>query len=287
MITPERLLNENYLASSSPFRIFQHTINRKIDTHWHEFFEIAFVLSGTGVHTLNGVSTRMERGMLFLLTPADFHEIVPDPGETIILYDLIFLESYMNNEILEMIFASDTAYIHTFAAKEADQLEEVCKRIWDESLHADIGYPIIIQGMLERLLIDLARACRRSADSVLSAAANHPDSSVLHPSVRRTLVYLHHHFREALTLSKVADYAGLSATYFSECFHKQVGVPYQIYLQQLRLKFAKSLLASTQLTITEVCFAAGFNTVPHFEKIFKKNFRMTPSQYRRTRSPID
>lgn len=223
MNTPERLLNENYLASSSPFRIFHHTINEKIETHWHEFFEIAFVLSGSGVHTFNGVPTRLERGMLFLMTPADFHEITPDPGETIYLYDLIFLESFINNELLEMIFAADTAYIHQFHGKEADQLEEVCKRIWDESVHADVGHRIIMQGALERLLIDLARACKSASSA---PTANHPVSNVLHPSVRRTLVYMHHHFREQLTLAKVADYAGLSSTYFSECFHKQVGVPY-------------------------------------------------------------
>ncbi|GLX71007.1 hypothetical protein MU1_53550 [Paenibacillus glycanilyticus] len=218
--------------------------------------------------------------MLFLLTPADFHEIVPDPGETILLYDLIFLESFIRDEIIELIFAN-SPYLHQFEDKEADRLEELCRRIWDESRQADIGHRIVIQGSLERLLIDLARACRSFAPAESTSSS---DPTLLHPSLRRTLVYLHHHFREPLTLAKVADYAGLSATYFSECFSKQVGLPYQIYLQQLRLQFAKSLLASTELTITEVCFAAGFNTVPHFERVFKQTYRQTPSGYRKTQA---
>ncbi|WP_435163509.1 helix-turn-helix domain-containing protein [Paenibacillus glycanilyticus] len=278
--TPERLLNENYLDASSPFRIYEHSITNKIETHWHEFFEIAFVLSGSGVHTLNGVSRRLERGLLFLLTPADFHEIVPDPGETIRLYDLIFLESFIKYDLLELIYAN-SPYSYPFEPKEADQLEELCRRIWDETKNADIGHSILIQGALERLLIDLARACRKSTPGVREgSSAPH----LLHPSLRRGLVYMHHHFREPLTLAKVANYAGLSATYFSECFSKQVGLSYQNYLQQLRLKFAKSLLASTDLTITEVCFAAGFNTVPHFERVFKQTYHQTPSGYRKTQA---
>ncbi|WP_179090203.1 AraC family transcriptional regulator [Paenibacillus sp. FSL H8-0548] len=277
-LTPERLMNENYLTLSSPFRIFQHTITRDIDTHWHEFFEIAFVVSGTGMHLLNGEQMSLRRGMMFLLTPADFHKIIPDPDETICLYDLIFEERFIRYEVLQMIFRSETQYMHIFPDELSSQIDRECNRIWEESVQTDFGAEIVIQGALERMIIELIRACskRSSAGDILRN-----DSMQMHPSIQRALVYMHHHFREQLTLHEVAAHAGLSDNYFSECFHQQTGVSYQIYLQKLRLQLASSLLRSTHLTVTEICHASGFNTVPHFERAFKQRYACTPSAYRR------
>ncbi|MFC3773402.1 AraC family ligand binding domain-containing protein [Paenibacillus sp. GCM10012303] len=47
---------------------------------------------GTGTNVLNGVSHPLERGSLFLLTPADFHEVYPDPDSVLHIYNVIFSE---------------------------------------------------------------------------------------------------------------------------------------------------------------------------------------------------
>jgi AraC-like DNA-binding protein len=73
----------------------------------------------------------------------------------------------------------------------------------------------------------------------------------------------------------------LSANYFSECFHRVVGTPFQTYLADTRLEFAKALLGVSQLSVTEVCYASGFNTLAHFERMFKRKYGHTPSRYRR------
>ncbi|BFH16452.1 hypothetical protein WJ0W_006583 [Paenibacillus melissococcoides] len=54
--TPERLRNEQYMSLSSPFRIFRHHIDTRIEVHWHEFFEMALVVGGQGIHAVNGTS---------------------------------------------------------------------------------------------------------------------------------------------------------------------------------------------------------------------------------------
>jgi AraC-like DNA-binding protein len=53
-------------------------------------------------------------------------------------------------------------------------------------------------------------------------------------------------------------------------------VPFQSYIQELRLSFAKSLLGSAHISVTEACHAAGFNTLTHFEKAFKRKYGKTP-----------
>ncbi|RAP77800.1 helix-turn-helix domain-containing protein [Paenibacillus montanisoli] len=276
---PERLLNDSYMTLSAPFRLFKHSIDGLIDTHWHEFFEMGFVVSGSGTHVLNGVPSRLTRGSAFLLTPADFHSLKSDPGETLQLYDFIFKEQFIREPLFELLFGQNTEHAYWYLGDEIETIEREYERIWDETLHWQAGSDLLIQGSVERLLIDLSRKCKGTGQA---AQASTPDlMQPVQSSVRKALIYIQHHFREAIPLEEVASYCGLSANYFSECFRKGTGTTFQSYVQELRLQFAKSLLKTTQLPVTEICFASGFNTLPHFERAFKKRFGLPPRLFRK------
>lgn len=77
---------------------------------------------------------------------------------------------------------------------------------------------------------------------------------------------------EPLTLAGVAAEACLSPHYFSERFCAATGTPFQSYLQDLRLRFARSLLTATGLGVTEVCHAAGFNSLSHFGRTYRRRY---------------
>ncbi|SEM64378.1 AraC family transcriptional regulator [Paenibacillus sp. OV219] len=275
---PERLTNDRYMTLSAPFRLFKHSIDGLIDTHWHEFFEMAFVVSGSGTHMLNGVPLRLTRGAAFLLSPADFHSLEPDPGETLQLYDFIFNDHFIREPLPELLFDHRTAYTHWYVEEQIAELEQEYERIWEESITWQPESEILIQGTVERLLIDLFRKCR-AADQ--QQGSDGEPYQALQSAVRKGLIYIQHHFREPLSLEEVATYCGLSANYFSECFRKGTGSTFQSYLQEVRLQFARSLIKTTQLPITEICFASGFNTLPHFERAFKKRFLLPPREYRK------
>ncbi|WP_036717518.1 helix-turn-helix domain-containing protein [Paenibacillus harenae] len=273
--TPERLLSKNFLSLPSPYQMFKHQIGRTISTHWHDFFEMAFVQSGTGKHIVNGVPMPMARGMTFLLSTADFHEIIPDDGQTIHLYNFIFHEHMIKDGLLSRLLERSTNLIHTFEGESAADMEREFARIWTETRHRDRESEAVIQGCVERLLIDLSRNndSRKTSSPVRAAGS-------LHASIEKALSYLQHHFREPVTLEHIADLSGLSANYFSEMFKKQVGLTYQSCLQELRLNFARSLLLSSELPVTEVCFGSGFNTLQHFERTFRLKYGCSPRQLR-------
>ena len=91
------------------------------------------------------------------------------------------------------------------------------------------------------------------------------------------VLYVDRHFRESLTLADVAARAHLSPNYFSERFRQYTGTSFQLYLQECRLRFARSLLASTSLSVSEVCHAAGFNSLSHFGRAFRRRYGVAPS----------
>lgn len=277
--TPERLRNEHFLTMPSPFRIFQHEIDQPIHTHWHEFFELGFVVSGEGNHVMNGIPQPIRRGSCFLLTPADFHAIIPTPGQTIQLYDVIFLEQFIREQVMDLVFEGRTQYIHTFNSEDADLMEQEFIRLWEESEYPQKGGDLIRQGGLERILIDLTRKCPTA--TISKDSLEQDNKMPMNPLIRKALLYIQHHFREPLTLKETAEVCGLSANYFSECFRKYTGFTFQSYVLNQRLLFAKALLQTTKLPVTEICYASGFNTIAHFERSFKKSFDQCPRDVRK------
>ncbi len=210
------------------------------------------------------------------MTTADFHEIIPDVGQTIHLYNFVFDEHMLRDGLLNVVLENTPNLIHTFEERDVIELEKEFARIWTETHHRQKGSEFIIQGCVERILIDLSRY----NDSRSIRTPNY-ENGPLHPSIKKGLVYLQRHFRETLTLEQVAKMTGLSANYFSELFKKQAGVSFQTYVQELRLNFARSLLLSSDMPVTEVCLGSGFNTLQHFERAFKSKFESSPRELRK------
>ena len=83
-----------------------------------------------------------------------------------------------------------------------------------------------------------------------------------------------------MALNDVAEHIGISSSYLSELFNEVSGQRFSSYLADYRVDKAKKLLQATTLTITEIGFQCGFNSVQNFIRVFKKVAGYTPGQFR-------
>ncbi len=272
---PKRLLKEQYMEVSRSFNIFQQHVNRLVPLHWHEFYEMCLITDGDGTNVVNGVSHRLGRGSLFLLTPADFHEVYPDEGSTLQVYNVIFSDEMLVEELRELLLYGNAERMTDLDASMLSLVQQEYQLIEQETLVRKTGQRLMVKGALERILIVLLRH-REAAPSI----RRRPDEGTAgHTGVAKALVHIHHHFREPLSLKDAAREAQLAPGYFSECFHQTTGLTFQYYLQNLRLEFAASLLHASRLPVTEICHASGFRTLTHFERVFKAKYNCTPRQH--------
>jgi AraC-like DNA-binding protein len=90
-------------------------------------------------------------------------------------------------------------------------------------------------------------------------------------------------FAEPVTLSEVAGIACLSPNHLLRSFRKIFGTsPHQL-LTERRLEEAKRLLMTTDLSVTEICLASGFESLGSFSSLFRKRCGFAPSQYRQAK----
>lgn len=123
-----------------------------------------------------------------------------------------------------------------------------------------------------------------SADGTTSLASARylPDpSGFMSNGVNQALLYINCHLTEPFSEADLAELTGQSPSAFSRSFRRHTGMALVQYVNRLRINFACHLLMSkSQMTITDICFAAGFNNISNFNRHFLAQKGMPPSRFK-------
>lgn len=95
-----------------------------------------------------------------------------------------------------------------------------------------------------------------------------------------SLLYVHRHFEDNLTISFLASLEGYSQSYFSSWFFNMTGYQPSLYLQLVRIGKAKEMLITSDYDIKEISQLVGFGSHSAFTRAFTKRTGCTPSEYR-------
>ena len=99
-------------------------------------------------------------------------------------------------------------------------------------------------------------------------------------ALRKAERYIWDNYTRKLSLKEIAEASGLSAPYFSTVFKEEMGENLSNYLNRLRVEKAAAMLITTDLPISGIATACGFEDQSWFSKIFKNNTGLTPGKYR-------
>ncbi len=281
---PERLLADEFLCDQS-IRVF-HGVYHRVPLHWHEFFELSLICAGEGLHHINGRSFRVGPQTMFLLSPADFHELVPQPGDRFTILNVIFAEANLSEEIRHLLASVTLPQATVLSDSVRDRVVLGYRQIEEEQQRREWGHLAMVISTLQSLLVRFLREATpvqgelpNAQNPFSGSIAGMPDvigRASLIPSMALALNYIHHHFREPLRLADVARQAGLSPAYFSQQFHRLAGVTFQDYVQSLRVCLAVHLLETTRLSVAEIGFASGFQSSSHFSRVFRQKVGHSP-----------
>jgi AraC-like DNA-binding protein/ligand-binding sensor protein len=100
------------------------------------------------------------------------------------------------------------------------------------------------------------------------------------PAIIRAKQYIQEHQAEDLRLEQVAKAVNMSHFYFCKMFRKVVGLNFTDYLARVRIEKAKNLLLNPNLRVSEIAYEIGFQSLTHFNRVFKRILGLSPSDYR-------
>jgi AraC-type DNA-binding domain-containing proteins len=104
------------------------------------------------------------------------------------------------------------------------------------------------------------------------------------PLVRRARAYILANQADSINLTKVAQAMRVSTFYFCKLFKKATGLTFTEYLGRVRVERAKNLLLNPHLRISEIAYDVGFQSLTHFNRVFRQVVGRSPSDYRESKS---
>jgi AraC-like DNA-binding protein/ligand-binding sensor protein len=100
------------------------------------------------------------------------------------------------------------------------------------------------------------------------------------PAITRAKQFIHEHQADEISLGDVAHAVNTSTFYFCKLFKKATGLNFTDYLSRVRIEKAKNLLLNPNLRVSEIAFAAGFQSLTHFNRVFRRITGESPTAYR-------
>jgi transcriptional regulator GlxA family with amidase domain len=138
----------------------------------------------------------------------------------------------------------------------------------------DWGHELAMK-VAKRLIVYIRRDGGQSQYSPYLAVG--PDEDSL---VAKVLKYVTDHISDALTIEDIADAVGVSRRTFSRAFAKHAHVTPSVFVEQLRIDFARKLLEETDVPLKTVAFRSGFHNATQMRMIFSRQLSTTPKLYR-------
>jgi AraC-like DNA-binding protein len=100
------------------------------------------------------------------------------------------------------------------------------------------------------------------------------------PVITRAKQFITEHQGEELSLGEVAKAVHTSKFYFCKMFKKSTGINFTDYLSRVRTERAKNLLLNPNLRVSEIAYEVGFQSLTHFNRVFKRILGQSPTEYR-------
>jgi AraC-like DNA-binding protein/ligand-binding sensor protein len=100
------------------------------------------------------------------------------------------------------------------------------------------------------------------------------------PVITKAKTYIQEHQTEELSLTQVAKAVNMSSYYFCKMFKKIAGINFTDYVSRVRIEKSKNLLLNPNLRVSEIAFEVGFQSLTHFNRVFKKILNESPTDYR-------
>lgn len=236
--------------------------------HYHNFYEIFYLLSGQSHFLLKDSIYHLEKGDLVFIAPGELHHSLYNENCEICM--IYFKKEHLlinrNEHPRSFMGCVPALYQESFTALLSRMLAEHARI--DE--YSDNFLAVYLQEILLMLMRHSVMA-EKEPDLL-----NSRDADIL-----LATKYIYKNFKSHLTLDEVSAVASLSPAYFSKKFKQTTGMGFKEYLNYVRLKHAQAALLTTDSTITDIALEYGFNDSNYFKDLFKKVYGKSPREFRK------
>ncbi len=230
-------------------------------------YYLVFISKGQGVfESALTKPVTVTEGTCFLLYPGVWHRYKPDPQSGWEEYWIGFKGYYPDKLMNTGFFKASAPFIQVGLNHE---LLSLLQKTLEKVRTSSAGYHQVIAGITLQILGLLNVAIQEGHPVDLPGSL-----------ISKAVFIMQETFDTAINIEELAQKLPMGYSTFRKAFKKNTGVSPNQYLLELRLKKAKDLLCSTNLSIKEIADQTGFDSISYFSKHFKKKNGISPKSFR-------
>ena len=253
--------------------------------HWHNSFELIEVVEGKFYCNVDGSEFLINKGNICIINRGRLHHIYTEDHnafkcrkKTIIFNPDYFIKDQNIYEKYILPLLEKDAFAHIqFNIKKGIGLDinTLMKEIEALEDEKPIGYELEEYSLIYKVIRYLYLAYQSSNQSIHTTY----DANV---QIQRNMTsFIHEHFNSKIGLEDIAEAGQVSKSTCIRLFHKYTGKSPIDFLNSYRIQMSAEKLVATSEQITEIAYACGFGQPSYFNRLFLKEYNMTPNQYRK------
>lgn len=247
-------------------------------THSHQYNEIYFLQSGKCNVYIDNETYYLEDGSVLFIPAFKEHTFIypfsHDVKRTVLYISTEQLNWYFNKDFKDEI---NNLFINKhlqLSRKSFSNLSNIFEKIQFEKYSLDNMSELLTKAYFFELIIYLIR-CQRYTHNI------NQKTNLSNITIGEIVNFIENNYSRQLTLPEIAAQFGISESSLTKKIKIFTNMTFKEYLTKTRIEEAKSLLISSEKSITEIAYECGYNNSNFFGDVFKKAVGMSPSSYRK------
>ena len=133
----------------------------------------------------------------------------------------------------------------------------------------------------KEIFLNTAKAIEGYITLILKSVPKPTAEQTQHWLINELKRYVSENYKDPIKLKDIAGIYGFNEKYMGRLFKTETGISFSNYINELRLSSAKQKLISTTKSVTDIALLSGFDNVTYFNRLFKKQNGITPTEFRK------
>lgn len=235
--------------------------------HLHNHIELAILLNGRTLAFADDKGGILSEGHAFISFPNQVHYFADEFGT---LEHVLFIFPPNKIPAFNKVFSKKLP-LKPIVEIELEKILPVINIALDAQIKKGQYYETVVENCLSIILAHIFEKMEFVDVKKRNISA-----------IQAILLYCGENYNEDITLEKIAENTHMSKYYISHIFSKEIGISMTEYINTLRIRDAETMLMNGEMSITDVAFAVGFNSLRSFNRHFFAQTGKTPRQARNT-----
>ncbi len=253
--------------------------------HYHSQYELIYISVSHGIRFVGDSVSRFQPGDLVLVGPYLPHLWLNEPEE--------YKDQTVNKKVNTIVikFTEDFIGSDTFKNPEFLKIDKILKESkygisFGQNISDKLHNELIALNKLSyteqaiKLLNILHQLSLTNSKKVLSSTDMRQYTSINSSRIDTVLKYISDNYSKNISLEDISQVACMTTNSFCRFFKKVTNKSFTQFLNEVRIRNASRYLAQNNLSVSEVSYLVGYNSITNFNKQFKQIMGSTPKSYR-------